>query len=182
MSFLGSGLPTIPRIGYSRVTVDGANIGTPGTVGVLFQVSQEVVQEFQIATVNFDQAMSLSSNGVINIVTRSGGNDYQGSAFAFYGITIWRRIRDCGASPPTRSVPWRSSAPTPGARSGRTGRSSSPVTSVTTSAESYRSSPRRQSSRGSAVSFRRRTSAINSAPEPTSVSTRITPRSDATRT
>ena len=84
VSFLGSGLPTIPRIGYSRVTVDGANIGTPGTVGVLFQVSQEVVQEFQIATVNFDQAMSLSSNGVINIVTRSGGNDYQGSAFAFY--------------------------------------------------------------------------------------------------
>jgi Carboxypeptidase regulatory-like domain len=84
MSSLGSGLQTIPRVGYSRVTVDGANIVTAGTAGVLFQVSQDVVQEFQIATVNFDQATSLSSNGAINIVTRSGGNDYRG------GFLIYR--------------------------------------------------------------------------------------------
>ncbi len=81
---LGSGLQTIPRVGYSRVTVDGANIVSAGTAGVHFQVSQDVVQEFQISTVNFDQATSLSSNGAINIVTRSGGNDYRGSGFFFY--------------------------------------------------------------------------------------------------
>ena len=84
VSFEGSGLQTVPRVGYSRVTIDGASIVTPGTAGVLFQVSQDVVQEFQISTVNFDPATSLSSNGAINIVTRSGGNDFRGSTFAYY--------------------------------------------------------------------------------------------------
>jgi hypothetical protein len=36
VSLLGSGLQTIPRVGYSRVTVDGGNIVTPSTAGVLF--------------------------------------------------------------------------------------------------------------------------------------------------
>ncbi len=84
VSFLGSGLQTIPRVGYSRVTVDGASITTPGTAGVVFQVSQDVVQEFQLSTVNFDLSTSLASNGSINIVTRSGGNDYHGDGFFFY--------------------------------------------------------------------------------------------------
>jgi hypothetical protein len=84
VSFLGAGLQTIPRIGYTRVTIDGANVVTPGTAGVLFQVSQDVVQEFQIATVNFDSATSLASNGAINIVTRSGGNEYRGVGFAYH--------------------------------------------------------------------------------------------------
>jgi Carboxypeptidase regulatory-like domain len=81
---LGGGLQTIPRIGATRVTVDGAIISTPGTVGVLLQVSQDVVQEFQIATVNFDSSSGLTSNGAINIATRSGSNDYQGGGFYFY--------------------------------------------------------------------------------------------------
>ena len=84
VSVLGGGLQTIPRIGSTRVTVDGANISTPGTVGVLLQVSQDVVQEFQISTVNFDPSSSLTTNGAINIVTRSGGNAYHGSGFYFY--------------------------------------------------------------------------------------------------
>jgi hypothetical protein len=84
VSFLGAGLQTIPRVGYTRVTIDGANVVTPGTAGVLFQVSQDVVQEFQIATVNFDSATSLASNGAINIVTRSGGNEYRGVGFAYH--------------------------------------------------------------------------------------------------
>jgi Carboxypeptidase regulatory-like domain len=84
VSLLGAGLQTIPRIGYTRVTVDGVSITTPATIGTLLQVSQDVVQEFQISTVNFDPATSLTSNGAINIVTRSGGNQYRGSGFSFY--------------------------------------------------------------------------------------------------
>ncbi|HEX6730720.1 MAG TPA: hypothetical protein VF074_11935, partial [Pyrinomonadaceae bacterium] len=84
VSFLGSGLQTIPRVGYSRVTVDGASINMPGNAGVIFQVSQGVVDEFQLSTVNFDISTSLASNGSINIVTRSGGNDYHGEGFFFY--------------------------------------------------------------------------------------------------
>ena len=84
VSFLGSGLQTIPRVGYSRVTVDGASINMPGNAGVIFQLSQAVVKEFQLSTVNFDISTSLASNGAINIVTRSGGNDYHGEGFFFY--------------------------------------------------------------------------------------------------
>src|SRR4051812_21008946 len=84
VSLLGAGLQTIPRIGYPRVTVEGGSITPPATIGTLLQVSQDVVQEFQISTVNFDSATSLTSNGAINIVTRSGGNDYRGSGFWLY--------------------------------------------------------------------------------------------------
>lgn len=81
---LGSGLQTSPRIGFTRVTVDGANILLLGGPGAALNVSQDVVQEFQIATVNFDLATGVTSNGAINIVTRAGGNRYHGGGFYLY--------------------------------------------------------------------------------------------------
>lgn len=84
VSSLGAGVQTVPRVGAARVTVDGVNITTPGTAGVLLQVSPDVVQEFHIATVNFDAATSLTSNGAINIVTRSGTSAYRGGGFYFF--------------------------------------------------------------------------------------------------
>ncbi len=84
VSILGAGLFNPPRIGNTRATIDGANISAIGTRGARLQVSQEDVQEFQLATVNFDLSTSLTTNGAINIVTRSGGNQYHGSGFYFY--------------------------------------------------------------------------------------------------
>jgi hypothetical protein len=84
VSVLGSGNQFIPRVGYTRVTVDGANIGSIGGIGSSVYVSQEAVQEFQLTTVNFDPATSLTSTGAVNIVTRSGGNTAHGSGFYFY--------------------------------------------------------------------------------------------------
>jgi hypothetical protein len=81
---LGAGLQSLPRIGITRVTVDGGDTTLIGAVGAALQVSQEAVQEFQISTVNFDLATSLTTDGAINIVTRSGGNSFHGSAFYFY--------------------------------------------------------------------------------------------------
>jgi len=81
---LGAGLQSPPRIGYTRVTVDGGDINLIGTPGAVLQVSQEAVQEFQIATVNFDLSTSLTTDGAINIVTRSGGNNFHGGGFYFH--------------------------------------------------------------------------------------------------
>ena len=81
---LGAGLQSSPRIGYTRVTVDGGDINLIGTPGAVLQVSQEAVQEFQIATANFDLSTSLTTDGAINIVTRSGSNNFHGSGFYFY--------------------------------------------------------------------------------------------------
>ena len=81
---LGSGLQTVPRVGFTRVTVDGASITTLNTIGAALQVSQDVVQEFQTSTVNFDLSTGATTSGAVNIVTRSGGNRHHGSIFSFY--------------------------------------------------------------------------------------------------
>src|SRR5262249_7569389 len=64
----------------TRVTVDGGSIMAVGNGGSAMGLSQEVVQEFQISTVNFDLSTGLTFSGAINVVTRSGGNDLHGAA------------------------------------------------------------------------------------------------------
>ena len=46
--------------------------------------SQEMVQEFQITSLNFDLATGITALGAVNVVSRSGGNDFHGSAFYIY--------------------------------------------------------------------------------------------------
>jgi len=67
------------------MTLDGLKImdeydGTGGQINF----SQELVQEFQISAVNFDLSTGITSVGAINIVSRSGSNDFHGSAFFYY--------------------------------------------------------------------------------------------------
>ena len=81
---LGSGQISYPRIGYTRMTVDGASIMAIAAPGAAQTVSQDVVQEFQLSSVNMDLSTGLGSSGAINIVTRSGGNNYHGSGFWLY--------------------------------------------------------------------------------------------------
>ena len=80
---LGAGSQGSPRIGYTRVSIDGASIMAISAIGAALSVSQDVVQEFQISTVNMDLSTSLTSNGSINIVTRSGGNDHSRQRILF---------------------------------------------------------------------------------------------------
>jgi hypothetical protein len=64
----------------TRVTVDGGSIMEVGNGGTAMGFSQEVVQEFQVSTVNFDLSTGITASGAVNIVTRSGGNQLHGSA------------------------------------------------------------------------------------------------------
>jgi hypothetical protein len=73
--------------GKTLFTIDGGNVNDemePGAGAVSINFSQEIVQEFQMSTVNFDNATGITSVGSINIVTRSGGNDFHGSAYYYY--------------------------------------------------------------------------------------------------
>ena len=67
------------------VTVDGGSIvDNVEGAGTAMNFSNEIVQEFQTATVNFDLGTGIASAGSINIVTRSGGNDLHGSGYFFF--------------------------------------------------------------------------------------------------
>ena len=68
----------------TRLTVDGGSVVdlVTGSAGQNFSV--ETVQEFQISSFNFDLSTGVSSVGAINVVSRTGSNDFHGSAFAYY--------------------------------------------------------------------------------------------------
>ncbi len=68
----------------TAITVDGGNVRNPVEGGPGQNFSQEVVQEFQISTANFDLSTGIAAFGAINIVTRSGSNDLRGSGYFYY--------------------------------------------------------------------------------------------------
>lgn len=70
--------------GGARFTVDGGSVTAVALGGAQMGFSQEAVQQFQIATVNFDLSAGMTESGAINIVTRAGANDTHGDAFYFY--------------------------------------------------------------------------------------------------
>lgn len=69
---------------HTAVSVDGANVRNPVEGGSGQNFSQEIVQEFQLSSVNFDLSTGLTAFGAINVVTRSGGNSLHGSGFLFF--------------------------------------------------------------------------------------------------
>jgi hypothetical protein len=68
----------------TRISVDGANVNDRITGGTAQNFSQETVQEFQISTFNFDLSVGNTSSGAVNIVSRTGGNQFHGSGFYFF--------------------------------------------------------------------------------------------------
>ena len=68
----------------TRISVDGANVNDRITGGTAQNFSQETVQEFQISTFNFDLSVGNTSSGAVNVVSRTGGNEFHGSGFFFF--------------------------------------------------------------------------------------------------
>ena len=71
------------RARSNLVNVDGGDATDNAVNGVRSTVSQEAVQEFQIITNSYAAEYGRASGGVVNIITRSGSNEFHGDVFGY---------------------------------------------------------------------------------------------------
>jgi hypothetical protein len=65
------------------VQVDGSDFTDNSVNAARTTVSQEAVQEFQVATNSYAPEFGRATGGIINVVTKRGTNDYSGNLFGF---------------------------------------------------------------------------------------------------
>jgi hypothetical protein len=68
----------------AQISVDGGSV-VDNVVGTTVQnFSQEIVQEFQLGISNVDVSTGASGTGSVNVVSRSGSNDFHGNGYIYW--------------------------------------------------------------------------------------------------
>jgi hypothetical protein len=91
---------------YSNVMLDGADYNQPFFGGIrggersnsVITVPQSAIQEFQVITTGYSAEYGRSTGGVLNTITKSGGNDIHGDAF------YQMRHKEFGAKDPVQMI------------------------------------------------------------------------------
>ncbi|HEX8492921.1 MAG TPA: TonB-dependent receptor [Pyrinomonadaceae bacterium] len=65
------------------VQVDGADYTDNSVNAARSTVSQEAVQEYQVATNSYAAEFGRATGGIVNVVTKGGTNDFRGNVFGF---------------------------------------------------------------------------------------------------
>jgi len=80
-----TGISMQGRSGRStRIEVDGVDISDETVGTTTLNLSEDSIQEFQVAQSTLDPATSLTSSGSVNVITRSGANRVHGSGFYLF--------------------------------------------------------------------------------------------------
>ncbi len=81
----GATLAVNAQRGYqNNVVVDGASNNWQYYGKQASTFSQDWIQEFQVMTNSFSAEFGNASGGIMNVITRSGSNQYQGRAYIYY--------------------------------------------------------------------------------------------------
>ncbi len=75
------------RSASTSILLDGAENVDAFTAGIGQQIPLDSVQEFSVLTSNFGAEYGRASGGVVNLVTKSGSNQFHGSAYEFNRIS-----------------------------------------------------------------------------------------------
>ncbi len=67
-----------------NVTIDGGDNKDNAVGGILQNFSMEGIQEFALSTQRFSAANGRSGGALLSVVSKSGTNDFHGSAFGFF--------------------------------------------------------------------------------------------------
>ena len=67
-----------------NVTVNGIDNKDSTVGGPVMQLPLEAIQEFNISTQRFSAANGRSEGAAVNVITKSGSNDFHGSAYGFF--------------------------------------------------------------------------------------------------
>ena len=91
-------------ISATAVTVDGVNIRDINDPRVNISLNPDVVQEFQENQSNYSAQLGLAGGAQVNLVTKSGTNEFHGSAFEFLRNDVLdaKNFFDAGKKPPFR--------------------------------------------------------------------------------
>ena len=86
---VGGGLGDNPSIGgasaaENRYVIDGLDTTDPafGTIGT--RVPEEFVREVEVKTGGYEAEYGGALGGILNVITKSGGNELEGDLFAYY--------------------------------------------------------------------------------------------------
>ena len=71
------------RSGSQEILLDGAPDTTPDVNRGVVNPPVDSVQEFKVQAQSYDAQFGRTSGGVINVITKSGGNEYHGVAYDF---------------------------------------------------------------------------------------------------
>ena len=86
-------------ITQNKVYIDGIDAGDHVNAGTSTNLNHSVIQEAGISTGAFQAQSGFGSGGMMNIVTRSGGNSYRGGASFFLTPKQWNDTNLPGTAP-----------------------------------------------------------------------------------